>query len=205
MLLYAVTDRSWLGNKSLYEQVKDAIDGGITILQLREKMLDKESFIKEAIEIGKLCKESGVIFIINDDVDVAIASDADGVHIGQDDGDVREVRAKLGDDKIIGVSSHNVEEALKAQAEGADYLGAGAVFGSTTKTDAGNLKKETLKAICEAVDIPVVAIGGINKSNILELKGTGIAGTALVSAVFAAKDIKNECIELKQIVREVVE
>ena len=161
MRLYAVTDRAWVGEKTLYEQVEAAIRGGATCVQLREKQLDKAAFLEEARRIGALCKARGVPFIINDDLDIALACGADGVHVGQDDMPAAEVRRRAGRDLIVGVSAHNPEEARKAAADGADYLGAGAVFGTATKQNVTPLSHEGLKAICEAVDIPVVAIGGI--------------------------------------------
>lgn len=189
MCLYAVTDRSWLKGRTLYEQVEEALKGGVTFVQLREKELGEEELIAEALEIKKLCKRYGVPFVINDNVEVARACDADGVHVGQGDMEISLVREKLGKDKIIGVSVQTVEAALKAQERGADYLGVGAVFSTSTKKDAKHVSLEMLKAICEAVHIPVVAIGGIGKDNILELSGIGIDGVAVVSAIFAQEDI----------------
>lgn len=189
LLLYAVTDRSWLNGRKLSEDVKKALEGGATIVQLREKELSEEEFLKEALEIKKVTDQYKVPFIINDNVKIAKECGADGIHVGQDDTSILEVRKILGDDIIIGASAHNVEEALKAQKEGADYLGVGAVFGSQTKTNVCKMPNETLKAICEAVTIPVVAIGGITKENISLLQGTGIDGVAVVSALFAQKDI----------------
>lgn len=189
LLLYAVTDRSWLNGRKLSEDVKKALEGGATIVQLREKELSEEEFLKEALEIKKVTDQYEVPFIINDNVKIAKECGADGIHVGQDDTSILEVRKILGDDIIIGASAHNVEEALKAQKEGADYLGVGAVFGSQTKTNVCKMPNETLKAICEAVTIPVVAIGGITKENISLLQGTGIDGVAVVSALFAQEDI----------------
>lgn len=203
MLLYAVTDRAWTGEKSLYRQVEEALKGGITCLQLREKHLDRDLFLQEAVEICKLCKSYNVPFIVNDDVEIAIKSGADGVHVGQDDMSVGRVRRLVGENMIIGVSAHSVDEALTAAA-GADYLGVGAMFGSATKTDANVTSKDTLKEICRAVDLPVVAIGGINKSNILQLTGRGMDGVAMVSAIFAAEDIENECKILRSLSRQAV-
>ena len=166
MTLYAVTDRTWVKDTTLMDQVKEALEGGITFLQLREKHLSKEEFIKEAREMKELSKEYKVPFVINDNIEVALAVDADGVHIGQDDMSVEEARKLLGEDKIIGVSAHNVEEAIKAQKGGADYLGVGAVCATSTKKDANVVSKEEIKKICHTVEIPVVAIGGIKKENI---------------------------------------
>ncbi len=204
MLLYAVTDRAWVGKQSLYEQVESALKGGVTCVQLREKKLDDEAFLNEAIEIRALCKRYGVPFFINDNVEVAVKCHADGVHVGQDDMEVSEVRKIVGDDMIIGVSAHSVEEAVKAVKNGADCLGVGAVFATSTKTDACVLSKETLRDICAAVDVPVVAIGGIGKSNISLLSGTGVDGVAMVSAIFAAEDIESECRELRKLSEDMV-
>lgn len=197
MCLYAVTDRAWTGKQTLPEQIEDAIKGGVTCVQLREKDLTDDEFLKEAIGIKKLCEKYGVPFIINDNVDVAIKCGADGIHVGQSDMQAKNVRELMGDKMIVGVSAQTVEQALAAQAAGADYLGVGAVFHTDTKSDADDVSHDTLCKICSAVDIPVVAIGGINKGNIMELKGTGVDGVALVSAIFAADDIENECKELK--------
>lgn len=190
LLLYAVTDRSWLGEETLYAQVEKTLRGGATFLQLREKELDEESFLKEAIEIQGLCRAYQVPFVINDNVDIALSMNADGVHVGQKDMEAGDVRAKLGPDKIIGVSAQTVEQAKAAQAHGADYLGVGAVFPTGTKLDATEVDYGTLKAICEAVTIPVVAIGGITADNVKELAGSGIDGIAVISAIFAQKDIE---------------
>lgn len=204
MLLYAVTDRAWVGKQSLYEQVESALKGGVTCVQLREKELDEESFLKEAMEISALCKQYGVPFFVNDNVDIAIKCHADGIHVGQEDMEASQVRQRVGDDMIIGVSVHSVEEALEAVKNGADCLGLGAVFSTSTKTDVDLLPRETLRDICAAVDIPVVAIGGINKSNISQLAGTGIDGVALVSAIFAADDIESECRLLRKLSEDMV-
>uniref|UniRef100_UPI003FEFE2E7 thiamine phosphate synthase n=1 Tax=Roseburia sp. TaxID=2049040 RepID=UPI003FEFE2E7 len=189
LLLYAVTDRSWLGTESLYSQVKKAIDGGITFVQLREKELAQEAFYKEALEIQALCREKNIPFVINDNVALAKKIDADGVHVGQEDMEAGDVRSLLGPDKIIGVSAHSVEEALLAEKRGADYLGVGAAFSTNSKKDVSCISHETIRDICQAVQIPVIAIGGINETNIEELKGTGICGVAVISAIFAKKDI----------------
>jgi thiamine-phosphate pyrophosphorylase len=173
MLLYAVTDRAWVGKQTLYEQVESALKGGVTCVQLREKELDDEAFLKEAVEIHALCQRYGVPFFVNDNVDIAIRCHAEGVHVGQEDMAAAQVRARVGEGMMIGVSVHSVEEALEAVKHGADCLGVGAAFATHTKTDVDVLPHETLKAICDAVDIPVVAIGGIHKENILQLKGTG--------------------------------
>ena len=204
MLLYAVTDRAWVGKQSLYEQVESALKGGATCVQLREKELDDETFLKEAVEISALCKQYGVPFFINDNVEIAIKCHADGIHVGQEDMEAAQVRRKVGNDMIIGVSVHSVEEALEAVKNGADCLGVGAMFSTSTKTDVNVLPKETLRDICAAVDIPVVAIGGIGKSNISQLAGTGVDGVALVSAIFAADDIENGSRILRKLSEEMV-
>lgn len=189
MKLYGVTDRSWLGARTLYEQVEDAIKGGATIIQLREKKMPEEEFLQEARELKMLCNAYKIPFIINDNISVALAMDADGVHLGQGDMELKQAREILGPDKIIGVSAHNVEEAVQAEKNGADYLGAGAVFSTASKADVTSLSMETLKEICEAVSIPVVAIGGISEENMDQLKGTGISGVAVISALFAQADV----------------
>ncbi|WP_455716830.1 thiamine phosphate synthase [Anaerosporobacter sp.] len=204
LLLYAVTDRSWLNGESLCSQVEKALKGGATFLQLREKELAEEQFLREAIEIKELCKRYHVPFVINDNVNIACKIDADGVHVGQSDMDAGNVREKLGTNKIIGVSAQTVEQALLAERCGADYLGVGAVFPTGTKLDAVEVSYETLKAICDAVHIPVVAIGGIANDNIIQLKGSGVSGVAVVSAIFASKDIEAETKELCIKVREML-
>ena len=205
MLLYAVTDQAWTQEQSLYEQVEAALKGGITCLQLREKQLNDEDFLKEALEIKKLCHAYHVPFFINDNVNVAIACQADGIHVGQEDMKACQVREKVGKDMVIGVSVHNVKEAKEAVENGADCLGVGAVFSTSTKTDVDVLDRQVLCDICNVVDIPVVAIGGIHKHNILELSNTGVDGVALVSAIFAAKDIESECRALKALSEEMVQ
>lgn len=190
LLLYAVTDRSWLNGETLYVQVEKALKGGVTFVQLREKDLDEQAFLEEAKEIQKLCAQYHVPFVINDNVEIAAKIGADGVHVGQSDMEAGDVREKLGPDKIIGVSAQTVEQALKAQEHGADYLGVGAVFPTGSKADAVEVSHETVRAIAEAVDIPVIAIGGITKDNVSELEGTGICGIAVISAIFAQKDIE---------------
>lgn len=197
LLLYAVTDRHWLDKRSLKEVVKESLDGGVTFVQLREKTLEDDKFLEEAKELKQLCKEYNVPFVINDNVDIAIAMDADGVHVGQSDMEAGNVREKLGPDKIIGVSAQTVEQAVLAEKRGADYLGVGAVFPTGSKDDAVEVSHETLKAICEAVSIPVIAIGGISVNNVSELAGSGIVGIAVISAIYAAKDIKKAAEDLK--------
>ena len=196
MLVYAVTDRTWLNGQTLEEQVEKAIKGGATFLQLREKKLCYDDFLKQAIALKKITDKYNIPFVINDNVDIAIAVGADGVHVGQKDMEAGKVRQKLGQNKIIGVSVQTVEQAILAQKQGADYLGVGAVFSTSTKLDASEVSFETLQKICNAVSIPVVAIGGISQSNILQLKGSGIDGVAVVSAIFAQKDITQATKEL---------
>jgi thiamine-phosphate pyrophosphorylase len=186
--LYAITDRRWLGEKKLSDDVEAVLKGGATMLQLREKHLESEAFRKEAAVIQKICAAYHVPFIVNDNVDVAKAIGADGVHVGQSDMAAMDVRARLGNDKIIGVSASTVAEALEAEREGADYLGVGAVFPTGSKDDASAVSRDTLKAICAAVNIPVVAIGGITADNLPELSGSGICGVAVISALFAQAD-----------------
>ena len=204
MRLYAVTDRSWTGRQSLAQQVEAALKGGVTCVQPREKALSEEAFLAEALEIRELCSRYGVPFIINDNVDIAIACKADGVHVGQEDMAAAKVRQRVGDHMIIGVSAHSVEEALEAVKHGADYLGSGAVFGSATKTNVQPMSRQTLADICAAVDIPVVAIGGITRENLPRLAGTGVDGVALVSAIFAAEDIEAECRLLRRLSEDMV-
>lgn len=204
LLLYAVTDRHWLNGRTLYEVVKESLDGGVTFLQLREKTLDEAHFLEEAKELQKLCKEYKVPFIINDNVDIALAMDADGVHVGQSDMEAGDVRAKLGPDKIIGVSAQTVEQAILAEKHGADYLGVGAVFPTGSKDDATEVPHETLKAICEAVSIPVIAIGGITQENVYTLAGSGICGIAVISAIYAQPDIKKAAENLKAATEKMV-
>lgn len=197
MMLYAVTDRAWTGERTLCEQVEAALKGGVTCVQLREKELDETAFLQEAKDICALCRRYGVPFIVNDNVDVAIACGADGIHVGQEDMAVGDVRRRVGDAMILGVSVHTVEEGRLAVRDGADYLGLGAVFPTSTKTDVDQMTNETLRAICGAVDVPVVAIGGINRGNLLKLSGSGVDGVALVSAIFSAEDIEGTCRKLR--------
>lgn len=204
MLLYAVTDRAWVGKQSLYQQVEAALKGGVTCVQLREKELDEARFLQEARDICALCHQYKVPFIVNDNVDIAIACSADGVHVGQEDMEAGKVRRRVGDAMILGVSAHTVEEARQAVRDGADYLGVGAVFPTNTKTDAGQMSNETLRAICGAVNVPIVAIGGINQNNIGKLAGSGVGGVALVSAIFSAKDIEGTCRELRALSEKMV-
>ena len=198
MLLYAVTDRAWTGERTLYQQVEQALRGGATCVQLREKELNYDDFLKEALELRALCKSFGVPFIVNDNVDIALACGADGVHVGQHDMQARSVRERIGNGMLLGVSAQTVEQAREAERNGADYLGVGALFATSTQPDADFVSREELIKICKAVSIPVVAIGGISRENMLQLKSTGIDGVALVSAIFAAEDIESECRALKK-------
>ena len=195
--LYAITDSHWLNGRTLYSVVKESLEGGVTFLQLREKELDEEHFLEEARELQKLCREYQVPFVINDNVDIAAAINADGVHVGQSDMEAGDVRAKLGPDKIIGVTAKTVEQAVLAQERGADYLGVGAVFHTASKADAKEISFDTLKDICKAVSIPVIAIGGITEENVRELAGSGICGIAVISAIYAQRDIKKAAENLK--------
>lgn len=204
MRLYAVTDRAWTGKQTLYEQAERALKGGATCMQLREKKLDEEAFLKEAEALGRLCGRYHVPFIINDNAEIALKCHADGVHVGQTDGNVAEIRQKIGKDRILGVSAKTVEQAVRAEKDGADYLGVGAVFATSTKPDASVVSHDTVRQICDAVTIPVVAIGGVKEANIMELKGSGVDGVALVSAIFAAEDIEKTCRALRAISEEMI-
>ena len=206
LLLYAVTDRSWLPQgKTLADQVEQALEGGATMIQIREKHLSHAAFLEEARQLQQLCRRYQVPLIVNDDVDLALEIGADGVHVGQEDLEAGQARAKLGPYRILGVSAHSVEEALRAQAAGADYLGVGAVFPTGTKSDASALPHGALKEICAAVDIPAVAIGGITAENILQLAGSGSAGAAVVSALFAQPDVRAAARQLRQLCGQLVE
>ena len=199
LLLYAVTDRAWLKDgETLADAVEKALKGGTTFLQLREKQLDEDAFLNEAREIKVVCRRYNVPFIINDNVEIAMAVDADGVHVGQSDMEAGDVRAAIGTEKILGVSVQTVEQALLAQERGADYLGVGAVFATGSKDDADDVSHETLQAICTAVDIPVVAIGGITRENMQQLAGRGLAGIAVISAIFAQPDIEAAAADLRK-------
>ena len=191
LLLYAVTDRSWLNGETLYSQVEKALEGGATFVQLREKHLDHDAFLQEAKEIKELCAKYQVPFVLDDDVELALEVGADGVHVGQSD-------MEAGD------SAQTVEQALLAQERGADYLGVGAVFPTSSKDGAVEVDHEMVKAICEAVDIPVIAIGGITKDNVQELSGCGLCGIAVISAIFAKPDIKKATEELKAATEKMV-
>lgn len=202
--LYAVTDRSWLNGRALEDDIEKAIKGGVTLVQLREKNIATDDIIKSAIRTKSVCKKHGIPLIINDNVDAVIGSNADGVHLGQSDMSISEARKILGKNKIIGATAKTVEQAQKAELEGADYLGSGAIFGTTTKDDAKKMDIETLKSITQSVKIPVVAIGGITGENILELRGTGISGAAVVSGIFAQNDIEKAAEDLYKKAGEII-
>lgn len=204
MLLYVVTDRTWLGNSRLCEQVEEIVQSGATFIQLREKNLDYDSFAAEGRAIRTITSKYNIPFVINDNIEVALAVGADGVHVGQKDLDARKCRELIGEDKILGVSAQTKEQALLAEESGADYIGVGAVFETSTKTDANPVSFDTLKEICSSVSIPVIAIGGINEDNIQKLKGSHIDGVAVISAVFAARDKKKAVKTLLSLVKEAV-
>lgn len=189
LLLYAVTDRTWLKGRPLADAVEEALQAGVTFLQLREKDLDYHVFLQLAKKIKTITDKYNIPFVINDNVEIALACEADGVHVGQKDMEAGEVRKIIGPDKILGVSVQTAEQAVEAEQKGADYLGVGAVFSTSTKLDADVVSYKTLQEICTAVSIPVIAIGGINEDNVMQLAGTGIAGIAVVSAIFAQDDI----------------
>lgn len=198
LLLYAITDRRNLDKKMFFEKIEEALQGGVTILQLREKELDEDSFINEAIEVKNICRKHGVPLIINDNVNVALKSGADGVHVGIEDMPIDEIRRTVPDSFIIGATCKTVEQAQSAERLGADYMGVGAVFPSPTKKNAVRITREQLKEICASVSIPAVAIGGITLENVDELKGGGMSGIAVVSAVFSADDIQKAASLLKE-------
>lgn len=204
LLLYAVTDRTWLEGRTLASQVAEALEGGATMIQLREKHLDHDAFLAEALEIQSLCRRRSVPFLINDDVDLAVEAGADGIHVGQHDMEAGRVRARIGPDMILGVSVQTVEQALAAQAAGADYLGVGAVFPTGTKEDADAVSYAVLREICRAADIPVVAIGGIGAHNVGQLAGSGICGVAVVSALFAQPDVREAARTLYHLTKRMV-
>lgn len=204
LTLYAVTDRACLRGRSLHEAVRAALRGGVTLVQLREKNLTIDEYVREAKEIKEICCEFDVPLLIDDNVEVCLLSGADGVHLGQRDMPCNEARKLLGNTKIIGVTAKTIEQARVAQEMGADYLGSGAVFGTSTKADAIKMDMETLKSICSSVSIPVCAIGGINKNNVRDLKGSGISGAAIVSGIFGNTDIENASKELRDIMEEII-
>ena len=205
MLLYAVTDQSWLKEgQTLLSVCEDVLNNGATFLQIREKDLDTNSFEAEAAKLKALCARHKVPYVVNDNVEIALACDADGVHVGQSDIRGRDIRSMIGPDKILGISAGTVEEAIAAENAGADYIGVGAVFGTSTKKNARNLTVETLKEISSVVSIPVVAIGGINSKNLMELSGSGVDGVAVVSAIFAAEDPGKATAELLVLAKEMI-
>ena len=199
--LYAVTDRAWTGRQTLFEQVEAALKGGVTCVQMREKEMEYSELLDAAKELKRLCGKYDVPLIINDYVEIALLSGADGVHVGQEDMPVNKVRKQVGDRLIIGATAKTIEAAQRAERDGADYLGSGAIFGTTTK-QTRSMTREELTAIVRSVTIPVVAIGGINRQNLPLLKGTGAAGAAIVSGIFAADDIEAECRILRSIADE---
>ncbi len=201
--LYAVTDRAWVGRQTLSEQIEDALRGGVTLVQLREKNLSKEEFVAEAKAVLALCRQYGVPLIINDRLDVALESGADGVHVGIEDAPVSEIRRQTGPDFIIGATAKTVAQAQAAQAAGADYLGVGAVFPSPTKRNAIRITSDQLLEICGSVSIPAVAIGGITAENAPSLKGCGMAGIAVVSAIFGASDIQQAAAGLRTLAESI--
>lgn len=205
MLLYGVTDSAWLNGRTLEQCVAEALAGGATFIQLREKSATTAELVKLGEPLRNLCEQAGVPFVVDDDVEAARLLNADGVHVGQEDESCANARAALGPNKIVGVSVRTVEQALAAEAAGADYLGVGAVFGTPTKPEAAEVPLETVRAICEAVSIPAVAIGGLNERTISTLAGTGIAGAAVVSAIFAAEDIELATRRLRVLCEETFE
>lgn len=198
LTLYGVTDRSHLGGRSLLAVVEEILKGGATLIQLREKDMDSEAFLREAVQIKKVTDAYHVPLIINDNIQVCLASGAAGVHVGQSDMAAGQVRRLLGEDKIIGVTAKTVEQAKAAEQAGADYLGCGAVFGSATKLDTKKMSLETLDEICRSVSIPVTAIGGISMDNIRQLQGHLMDGAAVVSALFSAQDPCGAAVALKK-------
>ena len=205
MLLYAVTDQSWLKEgETLLSVCENVLSNGATFLQIREKDLDADSFEAEAARLKALCAQYKVPYVVNDSVEIAMAIDADGVHVGQSDIKGRDIRSMIGKDKILGISAGTIEEAIAAEKAGADYIGVGAVFATGTKKNARNLSVEALKKIVSAVSIPVVAIGGINSKNLMELRGSGVDGVAVVSAIFSAEDPGEATAQLLELAREMV-
>ena len=200
-----MSDQAWVGKQTLLEQIEDALKGGATIVQLREKKLDEDSFVEEAIQVRDLCHKYNVPLIINDHVEVALKSGADGVHVGVEDAPVAEIRKRVSPDFIIGATCKTVEQAKIAEAAGADYMGVGAVFPSPTKTNAVRITNEQLREIVSSVSIPAVAIGGISYDNVCEIKGSSVSGVAVISAIFGAEDIEKATALLKERVKAVVE
>ena len=204
LLLYAVTDKSFVGKQTLLEQIEDALKGGVTLVQLREKELSEDEFIKEALQVKELCHRYNVPLIINDNVNVALKSGADGVHVGIEDTPVAQIRKIVPNDFIIGATCKTIEQAKAAEESGADYMGVGAVFPSSTKKNAIRITNEQLNRICDSVSIPAVAIGGISLDNVNKLKGCQMCGIAVVSAIFAAGDIKETTVKLKEKVKGII-
>ena len=214
LALYGVTDRWWVKQKlekagvpvtddalreGLLADTRAALEGGMTYVQMREKgdPMTEDELLAEALALKALCEEYGVPFVIDDDVDLAKKCGADGVHVGQSDMACVEARKALGERKVVGVSAQTVEQAVQAEKDGADYLGVGAVFPTGSKDDADDVSHDTVKAICEAVSIPVIAIGGISKDNVGQLAGLGLDGIAVISAIYAADDLKAATEDLK--------
>lgn len=198
LLLYAVTDRAWVGRQTLLEQIEAALSGGATLVQLREKALPESEFLEEAIQVRALCRRYGVPLLINDNVTIALKSGADGVHVGSEDAPVATIRKRMGRDFLIGATAKTVRQAQLAQEAGADYLGVGAVFPSPTKANALPITHWQLRDICTAVSIPAVAIGGITRENLPQLRGSAVQGIAVVSALFGAADIQAAARDLKR-------
>lgn len=204
MILYVITDRSWIGDSCLEEQVEETLKAGASFIQIREKQLSFDEFLNQAKKIKRVTDKYDVPFVINDNVEVAIESDADGVHIGQGDRDAKEVRSLIGDDKILGITANTVEAAKLAEENGADYIGVGAVFKTNTKDDANVISMDTVEDICNSVSIPVVAIGGINEKTILKLKGSGVDGICCISAIFGKEDIYEATKNLYKLAKEII-
>lgn len=204
LLLYVVSDRSWLGDNTLEDELEKAIQGGATFIQLREKNLDFDEFLNQAKSVKSLCEKHNIPFVINDNIEVAIKSNANGVHLGQSDTQLLKARKLMGDDKIIGISVQSVSQAIDAEKNGANYLGVGAIFDTKSKADAKNVSLDTLKEICSAVDIPVIAIGGICDKNIMQLANSGICGVAVISAILASADIKSSTSKLKKLAQKMI-
>lgn len=204
LLLYAVTDRAWVGRQTLLEQIESALKGGVTLVQLREKDLPRLDYIRQAAQATALCHRYGVPLIVNDSLEVALKSGADGVHVGIEDQPVAEIRRHAGKGFLIGATAKTVEQARAAQAAGADYLGVGAVFPSPTKKNAIRITTGQLREICASVSIPCVAIGGISRENLPALAGGGMDGFALVSAIFSQPDIEAACRELRALAERTV-
>ena len=202
--LYVITDRSWIGNRSMPEEVEKTLKSGATCLQIREKNISYDEYVSKSIELRKICNKYNVPFIVNDNIEVALASGADGVHVGQKDILNKNVRSIIGSDKILGISANSIELAIAAEKAGADYIGVGSIQISPTKGESKILSTEYVNEICNSVSIPVVAIGGINEQNILRLKGIGIAGVAVISAVFGKEDVAEATYKLRKLVDEYI-